>query len=85
MKTDLAAIGKALDDKTELPWWMVDDYVALLRDCHTKLMKMKPKKSCQNCRFFDLTKCNKADAIPPDHIKAKGCEMFIDNLEDILA
>ena len=84
MKSELAAIGKALDDKTELPWWTVDDYVAILRNCHTVLLKMKPRKSCQNCKFFDLTKCDKAGAVPPDHIKAKGCEMFEDNIRDIM-
>jgi hypothetical protein len=46
---------------------------------------MKPKVSCQNCKFFDLTKCDKAGAVPPDHIKAKGCEMFQDNIKDIMA
>lgn len=84
MKQELSTIGKAIDDKTELPWWTVDEYVGILRDCHAKLLRMKPKKSCQNCRFFDLTKCDKANAIPPDHVKAKGCEMFEDNIKDVL-
>lgn len=84
MKKELTAIGKALEEKTDLPWWVVDEYIGLLRGCHSKLLKMKPKVSCQNCRFFDLTKCDKAGAVPPDHIKAKGCEMFEDNLKDFL-
>ena len=84
MKKELSAIGKALDDAEKLPWWVVDEYVALLRQCHGELLKMKPKKSCQNCKFFDLTKCKKADAIPPDKVKAIGCEMFVDNIKDAL-
>ena len=84
MKDELAAIGKDLDDKAALPWWVIDEYIQLLRGCHTTLLKMKPKKSCQNCYFFDLTKCDKAGKEPPDEIKAKGCEMFRDNIKDVI-
>jgi hypothetical protein len=84
MKDELTAIGKALDDKTDLPWWKVDEYIALLRGCHSRLLKMKPKQSCQNCKFFDLNKCDKAGAVPPDAIKAKGCEMFQDVIGDLM-
>ncbi len=84
MKDELAAIGKALDDKTALPWWTVDEYVYLLRGCHTALLKMKPKKSCQNCYHFNLTQCDLVKKIPPDDVKAKGCEMFRDNIKDVI-
>jgi len=84
LKKELSDIGKALDDKATLPWWIVDEYVGLLRQCHEKLLKMKPKKSCQNCKHFTLAKCALVDAVPPDEIKAKGCEKFYDNLKDFL-
>lgn len=84
LQEQLSTIGKALDDKTVLPWWEVDDHIALLRDLHGVLLKMKPKKSCQNCRHFTLFKCSLADAVPPDSVKANGCEKFSDNIKDLM-
>lgn len=84
MKKELAEIGKAIDDKSDVPWWILDEYIGLLRQCHTKLLKMKPVKSCQYCRHFDLTKCGLVNKIPPDSIKAKGCEKFEDTLNVLM-
>ena len=84
MHEKLRKIADDLKSGRNIPWWDIDDYIGSLRKLHMDLLDMKPKKSCQNCRFFDLTKCDKAGKIPPDEIKAKGCELFEDNIKDLM-
>ena len=80
----LSEIGRAIDKKETINWWVVDGHIGLLRELHGKLLKMKPEISCQHCQHYNLKICKKAGKEIPDHVRQKGCELFDDNIKDLM-